>query len=240
MLKRSLALAFALAAPLLVHSAVAGELTMFEHDNFQGRSVTVREDARTLDRLGLNDKVSSLVVRSGRWQVCEHANFEGRCGIFEAGEYAQLNRERLGDTISSVREVGGDGRNAGAYGDQRDGYRDGGDQRDGYRDRGEQRDGYRDGGDERRERRHRRERAEVELFTGAEFRGDRVVVEEDQVNSLSRRNFNDRAKSLVVRGGEWQVCVHDNFGGECAVYGPGKYPRLGRLSGQISSIRQVR
>lgn len=233
MFQRSLALAFALAAPLLVHSAVAGELTMYEHDNFQGRHVTVRDQARDLGRSGLNDRVSSLMVRSGRWQVCEHANFEGRCGIFEAGEYAQLNRDRLGDTISSVREVGGDGRNAAAYGDQREGYRD-----------GDQRDGYRNGDDERREqrrdRRNRRERAELELFTGAEFSGERIVVQENQVNSLSSRNFNDRAKSVVVRGGQWQVCMHDDFGGECAVYGPGKYPHLGRLSRQISSIRQVR
>ncbi len=233
MFNRSLALAFALAAPVLVHSAVAGELTMFEHDNFQGRSVTVRDEARDLDRSGLNDRISSLVVRSGRWQVCEHANFEGRCGIFEAGEYAQLNRDRLGDTISSVREVGGDGRNAGAYGDGRDGYRDGGNGRDGYRD-GDGRD------DQRRDRRNRRERAELELFTGAEFGGERIVVQEDQLNSLSGRGFNDRAKSVVVRSGRWQVCMHDNFGGECAVYGPGKYPHLGRMSRQISSIRQVR
>ena len=246
-LARACALAFAVAAPLLAHSASAGELTLYEGTNFQGRTVTMHGDTSDLRRAGFNDRASSLVVRSGRWQICADANFQGRCGIFEPGEYAAL--ERFGDTISSARDISVAPRRDVAVVDQRDDYRAPDQYRernDGYRD---ERDGdRRDGSDEEREQRRRewRERhgrrnpVQIELFSRPDFGGERLVVNDGEIRTLVERHFNDRARSLLVTGGEWEVCEHRDFGGECAVYGPGQYRHLGRLSRQVTSVRLVR
>ena len=250
-LARGLTLAFAVAAPLLAHSASAGELTLYEGTNFQGRTVTMRGDVNDLRRSGFNDRASSLVVRSGRWQICADANFQGRCGIFEPGEYAAL--ERFGDTISSARDISDGARRDVAAIDQRDSYRAPDqyrDRDDGYRDQGYRNEGDGDrryGSDEEREQRRRewRERhgrgprPQIELFSRPDFGGERLVVNDAEVPTLVERNFNDRARSLMISGGQWEVCEHRDFGGQCAVYGPGEYRHLGHLSRQVTSIRLV-
>ena len=63
---------------------------------------------------------------------------------------------------------------------------------------------------------------------------------ESDVHSLRSRNFNDRAGSMIIREGEWQVCEHDDYRGRCIVYGPGRYRSLRGLDGIASSLRRVR
>ncbi|UUZ50089.1 beta/gamma crystallin family protein [Massilia sp. B-10] len=62
----------------------------------------------------------------------------------------------------------------------------------------------------------------------------------DEVRTLVDFDFNDRAGSLIVYSGQWEFCQHADFRGQCMVYGPGRYDRLGSLDNQISSIRRVR
>ena len=59
-----------LLAPL---AASAGEITLFEDAGFRGRPVTLRSDTGDLSRMGFNDKTSSIIVRSGTWEVCKDA-----------------------------------------------------------------------------------------------------------------------------------------------------------------------
>lgn len=212
---------FAAAAVLALcsHAAFAGELTLFADNDFRGARTTVQRDTPDLNRIGMNDRVSSIVVRSGVWQVCEHAGFGGYCAEFGPGEYRSL--PRFNDSISSVREVtrGGPGRDRGDY---RDGdYRDGG-----YRD-----GGYRDDG--------RRGDGDVQLFTDANF-GGRDVALSDSIRSLEEVGFNDRASSMIIREGRWEFCEDAGFRGQCVVFGPGRYPSLDRLNDRISSMRRVR
>ncbi|NHZ83676.1 hypothetical protein F2P44_31075 [Massilia sp. CCM 8695] len=104
MLKSRFTLALLLGAAIFSHAAAsAGELTLFSRDGFDGRELTVRTTTPNLVESGFNDRASSMIVRSGRWEVCEHVGFEGRCVVFEQGEYPTL--ERFNDTISSVREI---------------------------------------------------------------------------------------------------------------------------------------
>jgi hypothetical protein len=42
---------------------------------------------------------------------------------------------------------------------------------------------------------------------------------------------------MIVHAGTWELCSDAGFGGQCRVYGPGRYSSLGRLAGQVSSIR---
>lgn len=83
--------------------SLGGELTFYTRDDFAGRSLTVRNASADLRERDFNDTVQSVRVRAGYWEVCEDADFRGRCRTLEPGEYASL--ERLSNRISSVREV---------------------------------------------------------------------------------------------------------------------------------------
>ncbi len=82
-------------------------ITVFTDRNFRGKSATYREDVPNLDRLGFNDKISSIRVGRGeRWEVCEHANYQGRCVVL-SGDEPDLRKNSWNDIISSFRRVGG-------------------------------------------------------------------------------------------------------------------------------------
>lgn len=83
--------------------ALGGELTFYTRDDFAGRSLTVRNASADLRERDFNDTVQSVRVRAGYWEVCEDADFRGRCRTLVPGDYASL--ERMSNRISSVREV---------------------------------------------------------------------------------------------------------------------------------------
>src|SRR3982750_3385351 len=58
---------------------------------------------------------------------------------------------------------------------------------------------------------------EHEGFQGRSFSSDR------QVGNFDRAGFNDRASSVVVRGGWWEACEDARFGGQCVTLRPGNY-----------------
>ena len=101
----------ALAAAGLSLALQAGaNVTLFEHDNFQGRSFTATSRVDDIEREGFNDRASSAVVRGEPWQVCEDARYGGRCVLLRAGQYPSFSAMGLNDRISSLREVGSDSR----------------------------------------------------------------------------------------------------------------------------------
>ena len=112
-----------IAATLAAGAAGAAEMSVFKQPNFAGQGLTLREDANNLAAAGFQDQVSSVVVRSGRWEVCTQPNFQGDCVVLDRGEYAALD-QRLNHRIESAREVThyadarryGDDRVAGGYG----------------------------------------------------------------------------------------------------------------------------
>ncbi|MFT5533520.1 MAG: hypothetical protein ACI8WM_001416 [Burkholderiaceae bacterium] len=80
---------------------------------------------------------------------------------------------------------------------------------------------------------------EISLFDRSDFAG-RVLDLRESEASLSRFGFNDRASSIVVRAGRWEVCSDDNFNGFCSVLERGDYRRLDpRLNEQVSSVREI-
>jgi hypothetical protein len=98
----------ALAAP-----AHAQTLELFDGTNFAGFSQQFRGEVGDLGRTGFNDQARSLRFTSGAWEVCEHANFEGRCVTVER-PVEDLAAIGLNRQISSFRPVaagGGGGRN---------------------------------------------------------------------------------------------------------------------------------
>lgn len=79
-----------------------GGLVLFTDAGFRGRSVEVQGAVPRLNSLRFNDRASSLMIRSGVWEVCTDANFRGRCEIID-GDVPRLKAYRLNDNISSVR-----------------------------------------------------------------------------------------------------------------------------------------
>jgi hypothetical protein len=96
--------AIAAAALLVLAGTAQAEMTIFKQPNFSGGGVTVRNDASDLASLGITDQASSLVIRSGRWEVCTQPDYQGDCRTLEAGRYATLDPS-LNHRIESVREV---------------------------------------------------------------------------------------------------------------------------------------
>jgi hypothetical protein len=222
-MKRLLAAAAVLAT--FTHAAFAGELTLFSDSNFRGNRVTLDHETPNLSDFGFNDRASSVVVRSGTWVLCEHANFGGRCAEFGPGEYREL--PGFNDAISSARQIdrGGQGRWRDRDDDRGNGYGN---------DRDHGRGGWQGGGWQ-----GGRGGPEVVMFASPGFQGQKVALSQD-VRSLSDVGFNDRATSLIIREGRWEFCEHDDFRGECTVLGPGRYDVLDRMNNSISSMRRVR
>ena len=81
--------------------------------------------------------------------------------------------------------------------------------------------------------------ASVTFYEGENF-GGRQVTMDGTVPNFVERGYNDRARSVVVEGAPVEVCVDINFNGGCTVLNPGRYPTLGNLENQISSMRPVR
>jgi uncharacterized protein YcfJ len=86
-----------------------GDIVFYPHTGFRGAGFSTSRDVSNLTRAGLNDQASSVVVFDGRWEVCEHVNFGGRCMVLRPGRYPDLASMGLNDTLSSVRQLGGGG-----------------------------------------------------------------------------------------------------------------------------------
>ncbi|HZP87889.1 MAG TPA: beta/gamma crystallin family protein [Burkholderiales bacterium] len=104
------------------------EVTLYQDDNFQGRSFTATRDVANFDRRRFNDRASSAKVRGGRYEVCTDAYYSGRCVVLRPGNYPSLRQLGLQDNISSVRAVSRANRNTdrgeGVYERQREERRD--------------------------------------------------------------------------------------------------------------------
>ena len=86
-----------------------GEVILYEHPDFKGRSLQVTGDIKNLRRTRLgNDAVSSIWIKNAEVTVYEHAGFGGRHQTFTRS-VRSLDRARIGnDSISSIRVRWGD------------------------------------------------------------------------------------------------------------------------------------
>ncbi|MEO7391325.1 MAG: beta/gamma crystallin-related protein [Ramlibacter sp.] len=93
------------AAALVLASQAMAQITFYEGEDFRGRAVTVDRRLGDMGREGFNDRASSIVIDRGRWEVCEHNRFEGRCVVLRRGSYPSLRAMGMDNRISSVRPV---------------------------------------------------------------------------------------------------------------------------------------
>lgn len=200
----------------------SGDLILFEHGDFRGRTLSVNGDEPNLGQLRFNDAASSIEVRRGRWEVCTDGYFRGSCRIVDAN-IPNLNYLRLNDSISSVRRIG-----RYAQGNGRDyGWNRGRDRNDRHygNDRGSGRSGQYGGG--------------LVVYEHGNFGGWAVPVSGDVYN-LDQLRINNQISSMHVNSGRWQVCSGVNFTGRCEVISRSlSSANTIWMNDQISSIRRV-
>ncbi|RFP19442.1 glycine zipper 2TM domain-containing protein [Duganella sp. BJB475] len=82
--------------------------------------------------------------------------------------------------------------------------------------------------------------AQITFYEHDGWRG-RTFTATRPVNDFSRTGFNDRASSVVVDRGQWEVCDDANFRGHCMVLRRGSYESLSGMgmNDRISSVRPV-
>jgi Beta/Gamma crystallin len=127
-LRFALALALAVSAFSLDAAAQRGRayggysgITVYEHPEFRGDSVTFRDEVPDMREHALNDRISSLEVDGNQaWEVCRDVNFGGGCRVFQ-GTIEDLRSEGWNDRISSLRAVNARGYNSrgGVWGNSR-------------------------------------------------------------------------------------------------------------------------
>lgn len=97
-------------AGLAIATQAAAQVTFYENEGFQGRSFTTQQQVRNFERFGFNDRASSVVVQSARWEVCDDVRYDGNCMVLRPGRYPSLAAMGLNDRISSVRAIRADAR----------------------------------------------------------------------------------------------------------------------------------
>ncbi|MFN7163544.1 MAG: beta/gamma crystallin-related protein [Hyphomonas sp.] len=79
--------------------------------------------------------------------------------------------------------------------------------------------------------------ASLTLYSETGLRGQALTLDRDEP-SLSRAGFNDRARSVDIRAGVWEVCVDGDYRGRCVTLDrPMSDLRDAGLSGNVSSVR---
>lgn len=94
-------------------AAAAGQVTFYERNGFAGRSFTTVQPIDNFVQNNFNDRVSSVVVAGGPWELCENVRYGGRCVVLRPGQYPSMASMGLNDRVSSVRAVSQGARNDG-------------------------------------------------------------------------------------------------------------------------------
>ncbi|MCX9156361.1 beta/gamma crystallin-related protein [Niveibacterium sp. 24ML] len=81
-----------------------GVAELFEDAGFGGARLTVIDAAPDLQRMGFNDRVSSMRIHGGRWQACSDAGFRGRC-IEISSSIGNFQNLGFNDQVSSLRRI---------------------------------------------------------------------------------------------------------------------------------------
>jgi hypothetical protein len=208
---RSLRGLLAAALALFSASALAGEITLFQNRDFRGSAMTLQSPMLDMERGGFTT-ASSAVVRSGVWQACTNANFQGTCVQLQPGEYRNVNA-LLNDDVASVREITITSAVPApviiaaapvvpapvivASAEPR-----------------------------------------IALFEGSGFSGRSLELTKT-MGGLDRSGVYAGANAAIVYGGVWRLCTRQYFRGECADFVPGRYDNLGSLTGRVSSAELV-
>lgn len=191
-------------------------VTLYGKQGFAGAEVSLDSAAGNLERHGMQNQASSLVVSGGAWEFCSQPNFDGDCMVLAPGKYATLD-PRINHRMESARPVAGARLAA----------------------REPRAEAPRESRRQSRREGQRNERGAVDLYPDPGFGGRPMRLEAD-ADTLDGSRMQERVSSLVVHDGAWQVCTRPGYEGRCRVYEPGEYATLDRMGDRVASLRQVR
>jgi uncharacterized protein YcfJ len=82
--------------------------------------------------------------------------------------------------------------------------------------------------------------AQVTFYEGGDFHGRAFGTDRNE-SDLRKEGFNDRASSVIVDRGMWEVCEDPGYRGRCVLLREGSYDSLKRMriNNEISSARRV-
>lgn len=95
------------------------DLVLFPKAGLRGDPIGINRNIPDLAAHRFNDRASSVLVTSGTWLACEHANYRGRCEVISRGS-GDLRPIGLNNNISSIRRY--DSRYGAHRGASRDGH----------------------------------------------------------------------------------------------------------------------
>ncbi|MFN0187035.1 MAG: beta/gamma crystallin-related protein [Aquabacterium sp.] len=180
---------------------------------YSGPELRLFDAVNDLRSQGFNDTATTVDVLRGTWDLCSDGGFSGECLRFQPGRYALP--PALRDRLSSLRPVQA--------------------QRPPDRPVDPVVPGRPDGG-------HGRPwpnaSPAIVFYENRDFNGRQMPLN-GATPSFNALDFNDRASSVEIFRGRWQLCRHADFGGECVVFGPGRHVLDGRLHDAVSSARPV-
>lgn len=191
-------------------------ITVYEHPDFRGRSVTFRDEIPDLRQHHLNDHISSLEVDGNQaWEVCRDVHFNGGCRVF-TGSIDDLRQEGWNDRISSLRPVG---YVSGGRGDWRG--NSGNNRNSGVN----------------RNRRGGVNQSRLVLYERTNFGGD----SRDVLRSSGNFRSGDRFRSVQVEGGTWELCEGTSRNDRCVIVSRDvpDLRSLGLRNG-VTEVREVR
>jgi len=93
------------AAAILLASQAMAQITFYEGEGYRGRAFSTDRRVGNFERFGFNDRVGSIVVDRGRWEVCEEPRFQGRCVVLRRGSYDSLRQVGMGRHVASARPL---------------------------------------------------------------------------------------------------------------------------------------
>jgi hypothetical protein len=80
-------------------------VVLYDDGDFSGKSLAVNGPVPSLGKLGMGDRVSSVDIRRGRWQLCHDSGYTGSCIVLEPGRHPLTGG--MHDEASSIRQVYG-------------------------------------------------------------------------------------------------------------------------------------
>ena len=74
----------------------------FVDDDYKGRSIVFDHAMPRLAGSGIEDRISSIGIQAGAWEVCEDDDYRGRCVVIDRS-ISRLTDLDFDDRISSLR-----------------------------------------------------------------------------------------------------------------------------------------
>jgi hypothetical protein len=203
--------AYMVGGAMLAACAAAADLTLYADDGYQGRALNVVIDERELSVRNFNDRASSVVIENGAWVLCSGEDFGGKCVTLEPGRYASLQAIGLDDDVSSVRH-----RDPASIGE------------------------FQGAEVIARAAASADPGTDIVLYADDGYAGRSHSAAQPQAD-LHSEVLQGKAASVVIAGGEWELCDDTYYRGQCVTLGPGKYPSLKTygLTRGVSSVRRA-